>query len=464
MNRKPVYRAGQGFQRDDPASPPALWRRLRWWALGLASLLGFGLCLWLWPSRPLEGRVRVLSEPPGAEILLDLRATGLRTPAELAPPPGRHSLLQVRLAGYVSRPLALRLDPLHPPREVRFQLEANPAPRPAASPIQTPSATLAPTSPHPAVGLAPLLEEALRQPAGVPEHPDPGLALTLLNWDASFQLSVDGRPLPPAGARHLPAGVHRIRVELAGRAVLDTVLRGGGPRSLLLPPRERFVEVRATPAEAEIVLGDRLLGRGRCLLRRSDLPLSLRFPSLAGWLPPAPLSVEADAPATLSVQHREPYTLSWAPGKEQGLQLTARGYRMPGRDFTVDSQRGAKLEGGGLLLGRAFHDRRPGGAQAARFSFEMPAETQSAWPVTLELLAGDSGQREPLVLTRGARLTLSLNGTVLARDLTLEEGEHQRGWPVANLLKPGRNELLIQSGEDSRSASRVSRLRLKVGT
>ncbi|MFA7330839.1 MAG: hypothetical protein WC326_07185 [Candidatus Delongbacteria bacterium] len=466
MSPKPVYLAGQGFRSADPPPRPVPWRPLVWI---LPLLLAAGLAGWLLlKPQPAPGTVRVLSTPAGAEIWLDLAFTGLHTPAEL-PPGARPALLQVRLPGHFAQPLSVRLDPARLPEQVEFQLSMQ-APAPALSADSgaaeaggLPAA--APPAAPPAVGLAPLLEKALRQPAGVPEHPDESLRLTWQNWDPAYRLKVDGRVLDPAAARQLTGGAHRIVVELAGRPLLDTLLRGGGARTLVLPAREGVVEVRVSPAEAEIVQGERVLGRGRCLIPRSDLPLNLRFPALPGLLPPAPLTLTATAPASVSVRHVAGLSLGWSPAAPgvQGLTLAERGYVMPGATFTPDRERGPKLERAGLLLGRAFHDRRPGGSQAARFTFDLPRETQPGWPAVLELSARDSGRRYPLTLTRGALLTVSLNGTVLARDLELEEGGQTRSWPVSSLLRPGSNELLLQSGAESRSAARLDRLHLKVG-
>ena len=77
--------------------------------------------------------------------------------------------------------------------------------------------------------------------------------------------------------------------------------------------------------------------------------------------------------------------------------------------------------------------------------------------------AGDSGQRYPLTLTRGATLTVLLNGTALARDLVLGADEQRRGWPVSSLLKAGRNQLTVQSSEASRSATRLRVVELRIG-
>lgn len=462
MSRKPVYMAGQGFMSDELTArrPPLWWLR---WLLPVFGLLG--LWLFIRSSAPDLHTIRVDSEPAGAEILLDLRSTGQRTPAEIKVDVSATHLLQVRLPGYQSEPLSQRLTASQAPERVLFRLrpeEVGGTVVAVTDSIRTGTAQTA-TVPPPQVGLAPLLTGALRVPSGVRERPNEVLLLSFSRWDPAFRLKVDGRVLPVGAARQLPVGSHRIQLDLGGRPFLDTLLSGTGSCVLDPPPRERFVEVRIQPAEAEIISGDRLLGTGRCLVYRGDLPLTLRFPPLAGLLPPAPLVLEPGAPASVTLQHRDSQVMGWSGGREEGLRLTGLGYVLPGKAFTEDRERGARLESGALLLGRAFHDRRPGGSQAARFQFDLPREANSDWTATLELSAGDSGHRYPLTLTRGALLSVRLNGTVLARDLKLEPGEQTRSWPVANLLRAGSNEVLIQSGEDSRSAARLFRLSVKVG-
>jgi hypothetical protein len=465
MSRKPVYMAGQGFMSDaPPPTRPRLPRRL---ALILAILLPAAL----WFGRgalPGDGdnplRVEVDSTPAGAEILLDLRPTGQLTPASLDLPDRGEHLVQARLAGHVATPLSVRVGGDGTPERITFVLEPLPpgrleesSPAPAdAPPPQAAATTL------PAVGLAPLLETSRRPPSGVAERPADPLGLRFLNWDPSFRLKVDGRPLDPQAARHLAGGTHRIVVEGAGRTLLDTLLAEGGPALLALPGRERFLEVRVEPEQGEIVAGDRLLGRGRALVWRGDLPLAIRFPALPGLLPPAGRTL-AQGGADVAVRHQVALRLQWTTTAEDGLTLGSLGYRMPGQPFTDDEKRGPRREGTGLLLGRAFHDRRPGGAQAARLRFRLPEGVHGGWNAQLEIEARDSGRRFPLVLSKGARLSLWLNGTLLARDQVLDETAETRSWPVGNLLRPGINEVEISSSEEARSATQLSRVTVKVG-
>jgi hypothetical protein len=459
MSSKPVYMAGQGFMSD--AQPPR--PRLRPWLLPalLAAVVALAALWVLWGrgGEAPRSRVQVLSTPAGAEILLDLHPTGKRTPAQLDLPTRGSHRLQVRLAGYVPTPLILRLDGKELPAQVEFRLEPQPT---ATQTVEPQDLDESPPVSPPAVGLAPLLETSRRTPSGVGERPVEPLGLRFRGWDPAFRLKVDGRQLDPVAARQLPPGAHRVQVEGAGRVLLDTLLAEVGPVDLVLPPRERFVEVRVEPEQAEIVAGDRLLGRGRALLWRDDLPLAVRFPPLPGLLPPQARTVPRASP-DLRLRHQATLRFQWTPAGPDGLALTQAGYRMPGQPFTKDESRGPRRDAGGLLLGRAFHDRRPGGAQAVRFEFTLPDGAHTGWGAHLELEAKDSGRRFPLVLTRGARLSLWLNGTQLARDQVLDETLDVRSWPVGNLLKPGSNELEVSSSEEARSASLLTRVTMKVG-
>jgi hypothetical protein len=468
VSDKPVYIAGQGFQ-STATEPPRRRGRYLAWVLALLAVLLIG-----WRLLPDRGHVRleVRSVPSGAEILVDLAATGLRTPATLDLPVDQTVLVQARLAGLEASPTSVRLTPaeLRRARALDFSLRPLPPGHPAVAGAAPPP--LAPPVEKEAVpaglgvGISGLLEGTLATPAP-PERGDGleggFLEIGWLRWDPAFRLKVDGQALPVSGARALPAGTHRLQVELGTRQLLDTLLGGSGPRLLALPPRDRFVEIQVTPDEAEIVAGDRALGLGRCLLLRADLPLLVSFPPLPGRLPPAPLLVKPDAPASLHLSHRPPVAMEWSGSSEGGLRQTRGGYVLPGEAFHEDDSHQPRREGSCLLLGRAFHDRRPGGSQAAIFEFDLPAEINPAWQAELALTAEDSGQRYPLILSRGASLSLLLNGTALARGLALEPGAVRRAWPVSNLLKPGRNVLQVQSGEASRSAARLCLVEVRIG-
>ncbi len=462
MTEKPVYLAGRGFQ-DDKGPPPSRWR---WPLLAFLLLLGVGALLFLRREVP-EGHCRLLvrSTPPGAEILLDLNAAHGVTPATVDWPRDRDVLVQVRLPGFESQPLAYRLSRRELAAEERvleFNLVALPTGVVKAS--STPGAaggdSLPPLIAHSTTSTARPLAPAVSQVAA-PAPPPGGHTLAWVHWDPSYRLRLDGR-IQPGPTQVMAPGSHRLQVDLRGRTLLDTLVKESGPHRLVLPGAERFVEVRIQPQEAEIVQGDATLGKGRALIHRGDLPLVLRFPALPGLLPPASLTLVPSSPGRVDVRHSQSLDLRWTPNESKGLNALDMGYEMDGR-YQPDPDHGPRRQGGSLLLGRAFHDRRPGGAQALRLGFDAPEGLNRQWEARLEIHAVDSGKRHPLTLGRGATLTVWVNGTALVKDMPLVMDEAPRSWPVSSLLKPGRNEVRIQSSEASRSSTALLSVALKVG-
>lgn len=459
MTGKPVYLAGRGFQSENEVRKP------RWPLplLGLA-LLVLILAVLGWRSfRPQDRcRLEIHSTPPGAEILLDLEAGHGRTPAVVEWRRDRELLVQVRLPGHESQPLGQRLSVKDLSKDgvrLDFRLIPLPAsPRVDSAALPSPPSSASSSLATPAASPPDL---RLSTPAPRPVATPGGHTLAWQNWDPAFRLRVDGRTLP-GPTQVLAPGSHRVQVELRGRNLLDTLLQESGAHRLILPGLERFVEVRVQPAAAEIVLGDQSLGKGRALISRGELPVRLVFPALPGLLPPASATVGVGSPGRLDFQHSQGLDLRWTPGESRGLNLLDMGYEMGGR-YQVDAAHGPRREGGILLLGRAFHDRRPGGAQALRLVFEAPEGLNRQWQARLEIDAVDSGKRHPMTLNRGATLTVLLNGTALVKDMPLAADEAPRSWPVSALLKPGRNELRIQSSESSRSSTALRGASVKVG-
>lgn len=461
MTGKPVYLAGRGFQSEEDTRRP----RWHWPLLGLVLLV---LAALLWRSFPPRGhcRLEIHTTPPGAEILLNLKGGHGQTPSVVEWPRDQDVLVQVRLAGHESQPLGRRLvekDLASGSLRLEFQLSPLPVGVPVdlqadsttlpVSPLAISPSPTAPASSFPDPRAFTALPSSVATPGG---H-----TLAWQHWDPAFRLRVDGHMLP-GPTQVLAPGSHRVQVELRGRSLLDTLLHQSGAHRLILPGPESFVEVRVQPATAEIVQGDQSLGKGRALIPRGELPVPLSFPALPGLLPPASTTVGIASPARVEFQHRQSLDLSWTPSQSHGLSVLDMGYEMEGR-YLADAAHGPRREGGFLLLGRAFHDRRPGGAQALRLGFDAPEILNRQWQARLEIHAVDSGKRHPMTLSRGATLTVLLNGTALVKDMPVASDEAPRSWPVSALLKPGHNELRIQSSESSRSSTALMGASVKVG-
>jgi hypothetical protein len=479
MSAKPVYRAGQGF---DDGEPPSRFRWLPGFLLLAALLLAGGLMLRPATREASPVAVAIDSDPPGARIWINLEDSGLRTPGQVKLDPDRTHLLQVRLPGFEASPLAWTLTPaeLAERREaLHFVLSPLPVPQPAegteagqpaaaeGTPFP-PAAELQAEPPTPPADPEPGSRggQPRRQGERSPAAPSAGSAATepilvrLLDWDPAFRLRVDGRErLPEGDAIGLEPGSHRIQIDAGGVSLLDTLLAGGG--RLHLPGAAAFVEVLCQPAEARIVSGGTRLGQGRVLVPRRRLPLDLAFETLPGWLEPPPMRLDEEAPLRIRVTYREAFSLEWSLEASRGLRLTDQGYFLPDRGFVADRQRGPETRKGVLHLGRAHHDRRPGGAHELRFEFELPAEAHAGWPAQLEIVAGDSGDNFPLTLTDLATLTVLLNDVPIVQDIQLGRSVEARRWPVSSLLQPGANRLVLRSSERARSWTRLESVRIE---
>lgn len=474
----PVYRAGQGFEEDRGRSPL---RTLLAFGLPALLLLSLGAAVFLL-GRPAAPRsVAVASDPPGARVLVDLEDSGLETPCRIELAPDRNHLVQVSLPGHVAEPLAWTLSPaeleslteplafhLQPQRSVEASVADSSEPAAAgiderATTVEPPAATV-PQVDAPAPAPAPARPSPARaKPASGRSAAAPPDRLVLENWNEAFRLRLDGLERKGlADGLVLPPGPHRIQVDAGGIQLLDTLLLDGGGR-LHLPGAAAFVELVCDRDDARIVSGGSRLGTGRALVPRRRLPMEVDFEPLPGLLEPPSIRLDADAPLRLKVRYQEPLRLRWTADDEQGLRLVERGYFLPDRGFVADEKRGPERRKNGWHLGRAWHDRRPGGAHEMRFEFVLPAETHAAWPAELAVEAGDSADSFPLTLTDLATITILLNGVPIVQDIQLEDGLEERRWPVSSLLQPGINRVALRSSERARSWTRLASLSIEVG-
>lgn len=474
MSEKPVYIAGVGFSDEQP---PPRWRLPL--IIGLAgTVLISGLVIWLAAGSRTLDRCMLLVEstPPGAAIWLDLELSAHTTPSEFEVDATRDLLVQVRAPGMQADPLAWQLTSAELQQGhvlCSFQLkelaapyrprEAEPAPQNSLEDQPADPVVVQPARPRRTVTRPDEVREqpaAATRDAGVPAATDGVHLLHIENWDPGFRLRIDGREQAGAASMELAPGPHRVQVDLLSIMQLDTLLLDGGTHRLALPGSGSFVEVRVHPATGSIISGEHGLGRGRALVPRLLLPMTVRFPAMPGLLPPPEMQLKDGAPLRVEAMHLDPIHYSWEPGNESGLRLAARGYVLPAEGFVADRERGPEEQDGSMLLGRAFHDRRPGGVHCLRFSFELPASCHEGWPAELRLVAGDSRERFPLTLARNATLSVFINGVALSRDMKLEQERVERSWPVSRLLQPGSNLIELRNTEEARSKTRIERLDL----
>ncbi len=187
---------------------------------------------------PAPGRVRVTSEPPGADLVVDAGLKG-RTDTELELKPGRHTIV-FRLPGYVEET-----------REI----------------------------------------EARSEQAGDPVHvvlrPRPAVLLVATN-PAGAKVTINGQPAEGDPLRReLPPGQVRVRAEAAGREPAEEVatLQPGEEKTItlvLVKQAPGQIQIRSVPGGAQVLDGDKVLGETPLMLKREAGRYQYRV-ALAGY-------------------------------------------------------------------------------------------------------------------------------------------------------------------------------------
>ncbi len=500
---KPVYYAGEGF--DD--QPPRRRGLFLWLSILLLALLAIGGAIfWLHARQTASFIVHVDSQPPGASVLLDMQPTEYITPARIELKAKQATLLQVRTPGMNSDPMAVQLSVA---RDTSLCFVLTPLPPTVVTPAESRQTNAGSVRPENVVsrgGELALLEARLGVdldvaetgtriqasapvagqsrdtqtrkpktqaasrfdlptiPAERPVEQDPPAQetrqgrLRVDNWRDAFRLRLDDREIGYQGEFELVPGPHRLTIDLDRQLLLDTLMtfKPGEVHALQLPGEAHFVSLITLPVEGEIVSGDEVLGTGTALISRSRLPMEIHFMPVKGFLEPATLVLSKRDPLEVEAFYIEEQTLSWdlRPSEHQ-LRAIAAGYYLPGQGFVADRERGPQTDGERLLLGRAFHDRRPGGSQQIEFLFVLPEGVHEGMPARLRLRVADSEDSFPMQFTDLATLTVELNGQRLADDVTLGQETETRNWPISRMIHSGENRLSLRNTERATSASAI---------
>ncbi|MCB9474662.1 MAG: PEGA domain-containing protein [Candidatus Delongbacteria bacterium] len=474
--RSPIYIAGEGFLQEDPPERP--WPRRLLVLLVLAILAAIGW-FWLRPV-PMDAWVQVESDPPGADILLDLESTGLKTPARLPLGPGRLHGVQVQSDGFLSRPLvwAVISDTLNEHnRRLTFLL----SPRPPAPELPDPDPQPAVRQAEPERVVPPQdrvylpFATPLRDivPVYQPEREIQATSLRLRHWDERYRCRLNGQSASPDALGHLSlprASQVHLQVDLAQTSLLDTLLRlapESGELLLDLPERNQFVLVHTEPVAGDILLGDRVIGSGEALLPRTLLPQQVRFARVSGYLEPSSRDLGPAAGSEVLARYLPEQGWSWQAGRQPeagmgAIRLLERGVWFEESGFRVSAGDGPETRGELLRFGRARNDRRPWGCQQAVFEVQLPSGVHTGMPARLELTALDTGDNFPMSIKDFATLTVLFNGVLLASEVTLESEGRPRSWPVSNYLREGSNRIELRGSEKATSWAGLRSLRLEL--
>jgi hypothetical protein len=474
--------------------------------LALAVFLAFDQ--W-WPGG--EGRIIVLSDPPGAQIWLDLQPTSVTTNGILLKVrQGQHSIT-IRKDTLEAYPFAQiiqvrprSVDTLHfqlvPPQIAKKLYAARPAeparPSPQVPPITedvlerertsarldtTPYVTLTPVKPG----------DTLRTPRQTQETRGTSGQVEISSSFMGAQIFVNGelRPEVTPAKITLPAGTYSLRVALEGY-IADprelTVFVNAQPKPQLVfftltEARAHELVVTTTPIAAPIYLDSVLVGRGKVILPRDFGVYTIHFGDSTGWRTPEPLRVtltpskprpefEGIYVRTLHISAQANGETSvvtdgginWETGVyynhntvEPSASLGARIREIPG----------SKKFGWELAVGDP--NRNPTGGDYVEFTFTLPSDIPPTTALDLRLYLYRSDKLYPFVVTGRCDLAVSVNGKIFLDGLrpvnTTEGANEQRfeRWSLQGMLKEGENKIMVRSGDHNSQYSYLWKIEIQ---
>ncbi|MBI5058676.1 hypothetical protein HZB60_02705 [candidate division KSB1 bacterium] len=468
-------------------------------AVWVAAMIGYLAFEQFWSGG--TGSVLVRSDPPGAEILLDLRPTSILTEGLLANlAAGEHSIT-VKLDQHLSVPfvqvvkvragkvdtVAFRLQPLAegkpvprstPPPELstapetrpdtllarllkeraeeQASLEAPPQiepPKPPVTESEPPAAAREPLSPpvetqtgtieisSSVPGARILVNEALTE------------SVTPANLDLPFGMYVISLQLP---GHHCDPREHSVRISRSNsrQFVFFT----------LEPIAQKEISISTEPVAGEIFLDSVSVGTGNAVVTHEFGVYNISFGEVEGYHTPEPVRLSITPskprPEVKGVYVRE-FRVSaaaeaGAPAVSGDAQVSVGVYTEAGgfQPTTAEGPRirdipGTTKQGWELAMGDP--NRNPPGEDYLEFSFELPADQPLETDLKLRLYLYRSPRRYPLSLGGKSELIVTVNGRsflpAYAPRLNTDAAAQDRfeEWSLQATLTRGTNRIVIRS-------------------
>lgn len=468
--------------------------------LALAGYLAYET---FWPSRP--GNLVVLSDPPGAQVWLDLEATDFLTgPQPIPLPPGKHSVM-VKLDTLESDPVARTVDIRSGAIEtVHFALRAveikapvrkyTPPPEPArVEPEPTPLAEGKPQREIPKIPTGDELRRraesedatAARPVTETPPPPEPKpkpttglveISSSLLEARIFVNDSLRAEVTP--ATLELPAGEYTIRVDMPGYEPRPaespvTILPGGLRRFVFFDLAEKDtvkkeVRIETAPVAGAIYVDNVLIGTGRAVIPHDYGLLKITFGDVEGYVTPAPiplaLTPQNPAPEVRGVYARAFRTMAQANGPNvvatdgdiswvTGVYFDDGALPSAALGAKIREIPGSQKFGWELAMGDP--NRNPTGGDYIEFSFTLPDDVPPDSPLTLRLYLYRAPRRYPFALSAQSEIVVTVNGRTYLSSYrpthTVEVADFERfeEWSLKGMLVSGKNRVMIRAGESN---------------
>jgi hypothetical protein len=440
-----------------------------------------------WPSG--YGSVWVVSDPPGAQIWLDLKPTAAVTNGLVTRvPTGQHSVT-VRLDTLQSEPVARVVDVKRDSRDtLSFTLSA---PVFGKAPVLLPAEASA--RPEVPTGdelrrIGERADSATRSFVNPVEPPKLGLETEAEGITGKVEISssilgsqvfVNGelRSEMTPTRLELPIGTYTIRVAHQGYTVDPDeqsvrVTKGTVPQFVFFTLKQsdqsiRQFTVRTSPVSGKIFVDTVLVGEGTATAARDFGVYMVTFGEVEGYKTPQPIRVSL-TPSKPQQEIQGVYTrifhilagidssgsvvsegnIRWSTGvffEEGGAEVS------PSQGPRPRPIPESRLKGWELAQGDPT--RNPTGDDYIEFAFDLPADVLPTSPLGLRLYLYRSNERYALTISSRSEVIVTVNGKVFLDGYrpvygtdAADEGRYEE-WSLQGMLKPGENHVMIRNGE-----------------
>ncbi len=458
------------------------------------------------------GSVVVLSDPPGAEIFVDLQSTGTTTSGIVDNiKRGRHSVT-VKLPNHLTQPFTQIVDVKHGTLDtLKFTLSyvegglptelSNRTSFPDRSPEVLPKELTinelgradssrvrrsfhSDTSQARSQAEKPTLpvresETQAHVPAPVVEEPEADMATIEVSSSVpGAKVMVNGRELSSTTPVDLtlPFGTYTVSASLEGFTSdpSEQVVRVGRAASTqfvfftMKPDVERNILIQTSPVSGKIFVDSVLVGEGNVTVPHEFGIYNIAFGAVDGYRAPDPvrLSITPSKPnpevagvytklLEASVQ-ADGMTIVNSRGDvsfDVGIFFDETGYQATSSGPRIREIPNSSRFGWELAMGDA--NRNPQGADYFEFRFKLPDGYNIDEAPNLRLYLYRSPRRYPLSLGGKSEMVVAVNGKTFLNGFTPRfttdsaDMERYEEWSLVKMLVPGENKVVIRSGSDN---------------
>jgi len=449
-----------------------------------------------WPAG--QGTIVVISDPPGAQVWMDLKSTSGTTNGAVRATRGRHSVT-VRKDTLESDPVAQIVDVqsgktdtvffrLIPP-DTRALEKVVPRKETALPPKTTPEMSVLPPEPakeetRPIVSvettrtlIPPKLESLTpRENEGIKTG---ALEISSTLLGARVFINDEMRPEVTPATLYLTPGTYTVRIEHAGytsepKDQTVRLVRSSTPQFVFFTLTEsrtalREIAIETTPVAGQIFVDSVSVGEGKAVASREFGIYIVTFGDVEGWRTPEPVRATL-TPTKPRLEIKGTYTRIFrvsalAEGensvKTEGEIRWETGAYFEGRGAERSASLGPRIKDipgsqkFGWELAAGDINRNPTGGDYVEFIFTLPPDVPPDSPLGLRLYLYRSARRYALTTSNRSELVVSVNGRTFldgyrpVHAVTSADLDRYEEWSLQGVLKAGENRVMIRTNDDN---------------